>query len=280
MLKSRVKGLIALDIDGTLTADLTSIPGPVVEYLSHLQSNWRICLATGRTLSFANPILSQIPFPYLLVLQNGADVLQMPEKTNLKRSYISSQLLPLLEKACEGQEEDFIIYSGYEGGDFCYFRPTRFSDGLLLYLYELKELSSAPWQALLDFTFLKEMSFPLIKCFGTEEQMLAIAGNLQKVQGIATSVIRDPISPSLFLNLITAAAATKGKALQFLTEHFGCSFVIAAGDDRNDLSMLKNAQEKIVMDKAPKELQEIATIKGGSAREMGIISALQKATTI
>lgn len=272
-----MKGLIALDIDGTLTDDLMCIPDPVIQYLEDVQEDWRICLATGRTFSFAKSIISQIKFPYLLVLQNGADVLQMPEKVNCKRSYISSTLLPLLEGAFVGQKEDYLIYSGYEEGDFCYFRPTRFSDGLLLYLYELKELSSAPWQALQDFSFPKEKSFPLIKGFGTQEQMFTVANQLQKIEEITTSVIRDPIAPSLFLNLITARGATKGKAIEFLAEQLGFSFVIAAGDDRNDLSMLKKAKERIVMDKAPKELQEIATIKGGSAREMGIISALQKA---
>lgn len=270
--------MIALDIDGTLTAELTRIPDRVVEKLRNLQKlGWRISLITGRTFSFAWPLLKQLDFPYLLALQNGADILSMPEKKLLHRSYLQADLVPQLENLYTGHPEDFIIYSGFERGDFCYFRPERFSQALLVYLYELKELSSAPWQALKEFSFAQSESFPLIKCLGNEETMLAVAGEIKKVKGMTTSVIRDPICRDLYLNLVTNSQATKGEALQFMLKLFPSPFVIAAGDDRNDLPMLACAHERIVMAGAPPEVQQAATIHAKSARDLGIIAALEEA---
>lgn len=276
-----MKRIIALDIDGTLTAELLHIPRQVIDLLSRLnREQWLISLLTGRTLSFAQPLLDQLNFPYVLALQNGADILSMPESKLLARNYLSAKLLPMLEKVYQGQLEDFIIYSGFEKGDFCYFRPKRFGKELLAYLQKLETCSSAPWQAVEEFAFSEWECFPLIKCFGKEKEMLSIASLLCTVEGITTSVIRDPICPSLYLNLITAKEANKGKALRFLRSHFSISSVIAAGDDRNDLSMLEEAHVRIVMENAPEEVKKIATLIAKPAAQLGIIDALEEAVAL
>lgn len=270
-------GLIGLDIDGTLTPHLDRIPNEVVDYLRLLhRKGWQIALLTGRIYSFAKPLLDQLDFPYLLGLQNGADIMSMPEKKLLRRCYLPSSVIPLLEKAYQGHKEDFIIYAGFEKGDFCYFRPERFTDAMLVYLYELKELSSAPWEALKEFSFSKEEGFPLIKCLGTEDSMQALQPALKNLK-VASSVIRDPICQSLYLNLITDSRATKGESMRFLLKAYPADFVIAAGDDRNDLPMLECADQRIAMEGAPAELLKTATIIAKPAKQLGIINALEEA---
>ena len=70
-----MKGTIALDIDGTITRDDHLIPDEVVFYLESLfNERWQIILVTGRTLSFALSSIQKLQFPYLLGLQNGADL--------------------------------------------------------------------------------------------------------------------------------------------------------------------------------------------------------------
>lgn len=273
-----MRRLAAFDIDGTLTAELKSLPMAVVAKLRDLQQQgWEVALVTGRTLSFASTLLEPLDFPYYLALQNGADLLKMPSKERLCRKYLSSALIPLLDKAYQGMPEDFIIYAGYERGDFCYFRPQRFSASLLTYLNELEGLSTAPWEALLDFKFDSTEAFPLIKCMGSEPQMFDLLPGLSEVPGITSSVIRDPVAPPLFLNLITAKEANKGDALRFLIRHTQADYVVAAGDDRNDLPMLLQADERIVMENAPAEVRHAATLIAKPAKQQGILQAIEEA---
>ncbi|MCB1117940.1 MAG: HAD family phosphatase, partial [Chlamydiia bacterium] len=72
---SKKQGLIALDIDGTLTDGSRLIPDQVVNYLHGLHdSGWQIALITGRMYSFAKRAIANMNFPYYLGIQNGADI--------------------------------------------------------------------------------------------------------------------------------------------------------------------------------------------------------------
>lgn len=277
---SIMKGLIALDIDGTLTAHLYAIPAEVCRCLSSLaKEGWQIALITGRTFSFARPLLEDLDFPYWLALQNGADLLEMPAKKLVRQSYLKGSVVSEIEAAYHGHPEDFIIYSGFAKGDFCYYRPKRFSKELLTYLDELKTLSTEPWKKLELFTFPETEGFPLIKCMGSQHAMEMLSTSIHTISGVTTSLIRDPVSPGLYLHLITHPEATKGRALHFLKERFANQPVIAAGDDRNDLPMLEQADIRIVMSSAPSDVQSVAHILAAPASELGIIAALHEATS-
>ncbi len=271
-----MKGLIAFDIDGTLTHRLDWIDPKVVHFLKELvEDGWQVAFLTGRIFSFANVILKHFSFPYLVAVQNGADIIEMPHKKILQQNYLSSTILPEIEQAYQGHGEDFIIYAGIEQGDFCYYRPERFSKKVSEYLGVLESLS-AKWHTS-DFIFEKGTHFPLIKSFGEKETMQKLYGKLKGHRSLEVSMIRDPVDPSLFLNLITDHRASKGSSLRFLKAHFKSPLVIAAGDDHNDLKMLQEADVAIAIETAPQELIEVADILAKPADKLGIIDAVKEA---
>lgn len=271
-----MKGWIALDIDGTVTDARHTIPHAVRSYLKDLVAKkWNIVFLTGRTFSYSFSALKELDFPYFLAVQNGADILKMPEKKILFQNYLQESILRELEQIYKGRNEDYLIYAGVEKGDFCYYRPQRFSLELLTYLEEIKALSPEPWQALDSFTFSHEMRFPLIKCLGSEQEMCEVQEKLQKLKVVQVARIRDPMTQELFLNLITHQGVTKGKAIQHLSK--GDGPIIAAGDDRNDLSMFEVATVSIAMETAPQEVLDGADLIAKSASKMGIITALEQA---
>jgi len=268
------KGLIALDIDGTLTHRLDWISDKVVHRLESLvQEGWDIALLTGRMFSFAWKILQYFKFPYLLAVQNGADIVEMPHKTVVKRNYLPSEILPKIEEAYHGQKEDFVIYAGMDLGDFCYFRQKRFSQKAREYLAIL-ESHGAPWQES-DFVFDEKQAFPLIKCFGENEGMTKLNQKLKQIPQIEVSLNHDPVEPSYYLNLITHPKANKGEALNTFRMLYQDYFVIAAGDDQNDQKMLKRADISIAMDRGPETIE--GDILAKPARDLGILEALEKA---
>jgi Cof subfamily protein (haloacid dehalogenase superfamily) len=272
-------GWIALDIDGTITDESHHAPPQVVHFLHSLEKKgWEFVFITGRTYSFGYRVVKEFDFPFYLAVQNGADILYMPQKELVARHYLSNTVIPVLENAYRGEKEDFIVYAGYEQGDFCYYRPDRFSPAFIEHLHKIMALSPEPWKSVQNFDFEKEISFPLLKCLGTKEAMQRINGLLQAFPEISATMIRDPLGEGIYLILVTAKQATKGNALQIVKEVIGDGGpVIAAGDDLNDISMLMSADIKIVMSSAPPEMHSMATILAEHGKEHGIIEALTKA---
>ncbi len=273
-------GWIALDIDGTITDHTHRAPEQVVEFLHSLEKKgWELVFITGRTFSFGYNVVKSFNFHYYLAVQNGADILYMPCKDLVARHYLDHTVIPALEHAYQGEKEDFIIYSGYEQGDFCYYRPERFSAKLTEHLHRIMALSPEPWKAVPDFDFKTTMSFPLIKCLGSKAAMMRINRLLQTFPQLSATMIKDPLGEDIYLNLVTAKQATKGNALRIIQNVLNEGGpVIAAGDDLNDISMLEAADVKIIMASAPSEMHPLATIVAQHGAQHGIIEALRKAT--
>lgn len=277
-----IRGCICLDIDGTLTANPYQVPPRVVQTLIDLyQKGWVFLFVTGRLYSFAQSVLQDIPFPFFFAVQNGADLLWMPEKKLLAREYLTAAQVPILEEICSNMKEDLLLYSGFEKGDFCYYRPARFSPKMLEHLEIVKTLSHKPWQEREDFFFSPEEQFPLVKALGSEEEVFGLISSLKQHKAFEATCVRDPISKdkNVYLGLITSSQANKGKVLQKMRALLpkGC-FFIAAGDDYNDVSMLEEADFSIVMETASEPIKEKADLLARSAEIEGIIEALVTAT--
>ncbi len=275
-------GWIALDIDGTITDETHQAPQQVIDYLHSLENKgWELVFITGRTFSFGYRVVKEFNFHYYLAIQNGADILYMPQKDLVARRYMDEAVIPFLEHAYRGEKEDFLVYAGFEHGDFCYYRPERFSPRLREHLNKIMALSPEPWKAVKEFNFEHGLSFPLIKCLGTRESMQRVQNILRGFPQLSATLIRDPLGQDIYIILVTAKEATKGNALRLVQDILGEGGpVIAAGDDLNDISMLEAADVKVVMASAPSEMHSMATILASHGDEHGIIDALRKATQL
>ena len=273
------KGWIALDIDGTITLDKYSVPGEVIAFLGQLaRGGWKIAMATGRSLSFGSMVLKDFDFPYSFLVQNGSAAFEMPGAIPLFTHYMTESRLPAIEAAYEGISSDFLIYSGYEKKDFCYYRPDRFSADEMQYLTRLQKMQKEEWLAMEHFHPEEIGSFPMVKCFGSSDQMKTVAGRLRETGLFNVPQIRDPFSESAELLLVTDRSASKGLALTELRRLKGKgSVVIAAGDDENDLSLFDVADVKIAMAHAPSSLHERADVLAPPTAELGILRALKMA---
>ncbi|MCB1085266.1 MAG: HAD family phosphatase [Chlamydiia bacterium] len=272
------RGTIALDIDGTITRRDHQIPEDVARFFEGLtREGWQFIFVTGRPLAFAMRTLPRLSFPYLLGVQNGADLFEMPSKKRIGRFYLSPSLVKTIERLYEGEEEDFIIYSGCDFGDMCYYRPDRFSREMRDYLKELERLADALWKPVKSFEEVEQKEFPLIKCMGSREMIERLDGKLQQVKGIKRAVIKDPISGTLYLILVTHEQANKGDATLTFMERYGLKRpLITGGDDNNDIPLLGVGDVKIAMEGAPDKVRQMATIVAPPGDQMGIIKGLKE----
>lgn len=274
-----MKGIIALDIDGTTTDERHAVNKEVIDYLSVLAKDWSIIFITGRTFLWGYSVLKFFPFHYVLAIQNGAILLEMPSRAILSKKYLSISILEEMEIICRDEPTDFVIYAGYEYDDVCYYRPQCFAPDLLEYLNKRTLFLKENWVCVSSFDELNIQAFPSIKCFGDFESAERIAKKMEDRLSLHAPLIHDPYAEDYYIVQATHQEVSKGFALIELQHSLGLKdkIIIAAGDDNNDRSMLEQADIKIAMATAPDDLLQMADIVAPPASEQGIIVGLKKA---
>jgi Cof subfamily protein (haloacid dehalogenase superfamily) len=273
-----MKGLIALDIDGTITSDIAEIPKGTQLFLESLfKSGWHITLITGRPCSAALRAASNFSFPLTLCAQNGAITLRLPEKSIQRRNYLTKQDLPTLDTLFESSPLNYCIYSGWENSDHVYFREGGLTSEQRSFFEKRQEFSRESYKFVDHFDELPVDDFAAVKVFGESEQLALLSEEIEDKLGWYMPIIKDPIS-DLFLAQATHPAATKGEGLKDIIRSYSHTFpVIAAGDDFNDLPMLEIADVAIAMATAPESMRARADIIAPPATEAGIITGLEQA---
>jgi len=274
----RFRGMIALDIDGTITIEKHVLEKEVCDYLNSLiEDGWLLTFVTGRTFSFAKPLLASLKGIFFFAVQNGAALFQMPEEKLLKKHYINAQFLSKLDVVFLKEAGGLLVESGKEKGDICFYKPADFTEKELEYIGFRIEISPEKWIPVDSFEELDIAEFAVGKFFAKKEKAHEIAERIHKISPNAFNieVIRDPFRAGWHLAHVNDRKASKGKILSDLA-HLG-ELKIAAGDDYNDREMLQKAKVKIVMENAPLEMRELADIVAPAAEKQGIIFALKEA---
>lgn len=246
--------LLALDIDGTLTEEHHYIPKMVMEHLHELYNRGaEILFITGRTFVWTYPALKELTFPYSLAVQNGAHLIEMPSRKILRRHLLNSSIIGKMEEICKEEPTDFVIYSGFEEGDICYFRPKGFSPDLLEYALYRAEKIGEKWVAVDTFQEIPIKAFASIKCFGEEASLQRIALRAEKELSLHMPVTFDPIRKSFRIAQGTLQGVDKGSALlDFKSINRDKDYrTIAAGNDFNDLPLFEEADISVAVEGAP-----------------------------
>lgn len=273
------KGIIALDIDGTITASKDSLELTVGNFLNQLiHEGWQLVFITGRTFSFAWPVLKNIEGTFFLAVQNGAALYQMPERRCIDNNYLKLELLAELDALFKRSGCGLLVESGYENADICYYKPKDFSEEELEYIAFRIKISPEKWEAKTAFAELPLQEFAVGKFFASESSALEMKEKLITIFPLRVIIIRDPFRPGFHLGHINHRQASKGHALEFLASMYTGSFpIIAAGDDYNDVEMLEKSTIKVVMENGPEQLKQRADIVAPSVHQQGIITGLKQA---
>lgn len=273
------RGVIALDIDGTLTDAIHHIHPEVIDYLTSLhQQGWKMVFITGRTFSWGHLSLQGLNFPYYLSVQNGAILMEMPSKRIVKTKYLDASILNKMDAVCAGEPTDYVIYAGIEDGDRCYYRPKKFEPEMLKYVQARCQFLDEKWTPLESYDHLDIHGFASVKCFGEYPSIEKISHRIENEIGLHAPPIKDPYKEGRFVSQATHPEVNKGFALKdFLKLNPNHGIVIAAGDDNNDLPMLQEADIKIAMANAPRLVLAIANVIAPPASKNGIITGLKYA---
>lgn len=272
-------GLIALDIDGTVTAVRDHLPHEVTSYLRKLCANgWRLLFVTGRTFAWSYHLLEGLDFPYLLAVQNGALLFEMPARKILYKQYLSHQLLERIEAISKETRSGAVVYGGYEYGERCYYCPGSFSQEKLSYLSLRCHSFKEEWIALSDFSTLPLVEFASLRIFEDLEVAKQLGIQLETELEVHAPVMSDSFDNRFRILQITHSLVSKGNAVEQAIAQLQLKGpIIVAGDDHNDISMLKIADVAVVMATAPADVLQYADVIAPPAKELGIIDGLEEA---
>jgi len=226
-------------------------------------------------------VLQSLPFPYYFAVQNGALLFEMPSSRIVSKKMLKHELIAPMEKICLEEGTDFIVYSGFENQDICYHRGTYLAPRVKRYLETRIGMLKENWLEVSSFNKLPVDCFTSFKCFVEEKNAYRLSQKIETELALHAPANRDSFDPSYFIIQATHSEATKGGMIRELKAIFGSHLpVIAAGDGGNDISMLHEADVKIVMETAPESMLGMATIIAPAATKNGIISALNQAIKI
>lgn len=242
--------LLATDMDGTLLDDYKRLTDKNIQALQ--EAHYRgiqVAICTGRPYHTVMPYLTQIGIPCWLITNNGA-VIRSPEREIIHTRYIQRESLMRVLETLE--ERPRLYYHGSDNQNtYVASRWGRFKN---IYGFERKSLSSplrAGFHAMQTVYFSpihRQVKFSAFAANGGQLANLIIISKdvqaletkrrqLEKITGIT-------LTRSGHDNLeILDSDATKGNALQWLTEYRGITMkeVAAVGDHENDLSMIRMA---------------------------------------
>lgn len=273
------KGWICLDIDGTITHQMHSLPSNVSNFLKEIYlQGWNIVFVTGRMFSLGIQPLKDLTFPFYFIPQNGASWYEMPSETIGQKKYLQLSTLLQLEGLFENTDLDFVLITGKEYQDRCFYRPHRLRAETAAYFEKTLSKLGGQWIKEKDFKHLPYSEFAYAKVYGYKEELEPLFHAFEKVPAIKSHLIKDSAHPQYYTLHVMRDDVDKGKAVLDVMKKQVLSLpIIAAGNDYNDETLLDIADIKIAMSGSPQALLERATLIAPPVEEEGIIPALKLA---
>lgn len=272
-----MKGIMALDIDGTLVEGVTAIPAKTQKFLEMcVLKGWKIVLITGRTYPLSLSSLQGLSFPFKLAPQNGAYLIEWPADRIISSQYLSSEKIEKVVAITASVDCAIQICWGKEKEYQVWMVEKAHSPALDDFLKKRQAKTKEPWSVAPWTDALQQISVPSVKILGDRSSLTKVVAELKSCIKVHAPINSDPFVIGWAVCQVTDFCASKGNVVDDLRRMYGHEYpVIGAGNDFNDMSMLEKVDIAIAMEEAPNELLNIADIIAPSIRKEGVIEALE-----
>ncbi len=257
-----MKTLYITDLDGTLLGDDGLVSENSARIISDLSRRGAlVSVATARTPATVEKLLENTYTTAELVVMTGASLWDRPG-----HRFVDLRLIPEDDVA---RMLDVFALGGVS--PFCY---TLRGDTHLDVYHAAPGLSAAEAVFVEQRMDLKLKTFHLAEpCpdgsrsrvvlffgMGTKDAIVSVAENLRKVSGCYVSYYKDTYTPELWLLEIFAPGVSKAAGIGRLRRRVGADWVVAFGDNLNDIPMLRAANVAVAVENALPEVKDMADI--------------------
>ena len=275
----KTKGLIAIDIDGTLTAVRDALSADVVAYLHSVRKEgWKFLFVTGRTLDWSCQLLDALPFDFYLSVFNGAYTLEYPKKAVIKKCFLSFERIFQVVNLVRNEDVGLAFYGAPDRFNKSFLYRNFASHVLVNHLTARAKAVCESWTEIDNVMDLPTDSFASMRLFCLPHTAKKLGYLIEDATKLNAPMMKDSYDDCFSVVQVTHPEVSKGQVLHHVLKHHGKMLkIIACGDDHNDISMLKEADCAVVMASAPCEVLQLADIIAPPAKEDGIIQGIKNA---
>ncbi|GGH13369.1 Cof-type HAD-IIB family hydrolase [Paenibacillus segetis] len=257
--------LIAIDIDDTLINDNKEVTPATQKALEEaVAAGVVVTLATGRAYASAHVLARQTGLNVPIITYQGALIKNLLDEHVLFERYVPKEAADKLFRYCIEHNLHLQTYID----DKLYAREENQK------LIDYTNLNGTKYYVEPDFAKLVAQPTPKMLIIDEPDYLDEIAPVLRELLGDQVHITK---SKPNFLEIMHHEG-TKGHALKFLSNHFGCNIAdtIAIGDSWNDHEMLEAAGLGVAMGNAIPALKEIADFVTASNNEDGVKLVIDK----
>ena len=271
----KIKGIIALDLDGTLlNSDKQLTDGNLLALKRAHEAGYAIVPTTGRFYGGMPEAIRALSFVRYVITINGAAVQDLETDTLLYRAEIPHKIaLDLMEEL----DRYPLLYDCYMENDaFMSERYFRFIEQYSKNPHYQRMLRSLRKPVPELKSLLKEKANDVQKVqFFTDDAALRLRLMEELPKRYPTLITSSSVSDNVEIN---DRHANQGEALLALATHLGLEQkdTIAFGDGLNDLSMIRTAHYGIAMANAAEEVRKAATHITRSCDEDGVAYGIEQ----
>jgi Cof subfamily protein (haloacid dehalogenase superfamily) len=257
---------IALDVDGTVTAE--NDVSPRVRAARNLlrPTGIRVGAATGRAAEFMESISAVLDYDAPAILQNGAEI--WSGSSLLRRRGLGVHRTDTLRELAD-REQLFLELFDASGGWFV----DRYDDFVAEFDQHLSAADGLMPQPTPAESFDAVKATIIVSAVSHADRLSRSIASI----GLACESHAVPTEAGhVYLN-ITDPRSTKGEAVQFVADHLGVPLArtMVVGDGANDISMLKVAGTAVAMDQADDAIKAHAHLIAPSVFDDGVADVLE-----
>jgi Cof subfamily protein (haloacid dehalogenase superfamily) len=257
--------MITIDVDDTLMNDERMVTEDTKAALAEaVKQGVVVTLATGRMYASAKKVAQQVNLNVPIITYQGSLVKNLLDEKVLYERSVPQGSVKMVFDYAEAHGLHLQVYHD----DKLYAKEDNQK------IRDYSTMSNIPYYIEPDFTQFLNKPLTKLLFFEEPEFLDELGGTLRELLGDDVYITK---SKPFFLEILHREG-TKGHALEFLAEHFGCklSEVIAIGDSWNDREMLEAAGLGVAMGNAVDSLKEIADYITLDNNEHGVKHVIDK----
>lgn len=257
--------LVVSDIDGTLLAPGEVLSSRTIDLIHLFQEKGGIfTIATGRMEKAVLPLVQRIGLNHPVILYNGSLIMNPQGEEVIFEAKLEADIAA----------RSLALSNAFDLGMLLYLEGVAYTKEMTSYIERHNQKEHVTCKVVDSFSPLLEAGLTKILFMGDAKLVDQLEQTHRQQQGVKFNVIRSEVN---YLEVLPENAS-KGNALEWLASHLSIplSETVAIGDERNDLSMIRQAQVGVAVNNAVKELKMEADLIVDGSYSTGVAEVLEK----
>ena len=274
--------LLAIDIDGTLLDSQGRLPDVNRRALADaIGCGIELALVTGRSFHFTKPVADLLDLPVTLIVNNGAVVKSAEGKTAMRHVLPRGVAREVLEQTADAYADSVALIFDRLDERQMIFEHMDWSHPQRSGYYEKNR------------AFIAASSCGLAEMLTEDPIQVMFNGGVDRMRALAAMLRAAPAGATYNVSVteyqqkdfslvdINGAGCSKGATLArwAATRGIPPEWVMAIGDNLNDIDMLKFAGTAVVMGNAVEEMKAFGYAVTGTNDEGGLAAAVKRCVT-